>query len=106
MNFQSNGFGMRDDGVSSVLGALLMLAVTMTLVPGVLMLRAAWADEMEAQKEAAERAAYCARNPAVGPPTCEARTIMDGYDCHEVGGGTWLCAPKNSTALPTPPPLG
>jgi hypothetical protein len=96
---------LRDGGVSSVLGTLLMLALMMTLIPGVLMLRAAWSSEMEAQREAAETAAYCARNPAVGPPTCAERTVLQGYACHEVGGGTFLCAPKNATAPPTPPTI-
>ncbi|HET6405846.1 MAG TPA: hypothetical protein VFH78_14480 [Candidatus Thermoplasmatota archaeon] len=93
----------RDRGVSAVLGAILMLAVLMTLVPGMLLLRDAVADEMSAQREAAERAAFCARNPSVGPPACDNAGPMPGYDCRAVDGiDAWLCTPPG-IAAPTVP---
>ena len=104
-----------EDAVSSVLGAVLMLAVLMTLVPGMILLRGAISDEMDAQREAAERAAWCARNPAIGPPTCDDDGPMPGYACTEVQAGAWLCTTEGAadvgpernitgpTASPTPP---
>lgn len=91
--------------MSSVLGTLLMMAVMLTLLPGALMLRAAWEDEMTAQREASERAAYCARHPDVGRPACVPREPMAGYDCRSVEAGAWLCTPQNGTipSVPTPP---
>lgn len=95
---------MEDDAVSSVLGAILMLALMMTLVPGAIILREAVSAEMDAQREAAERAAFCARNPLVGPPMCEPFSAVPGYACVEVEGGAWLCTPQNAT--PTTPTIG
>lgn len=83
---------MDDDGVSAVLGAFLMLALLATMLPGVILLRAAVSDEMAAQREAAERAAWCARNPDIGPPGCAARGPMPGYACDEVELEVWVCS--------------
>src|SRR5205823_2987721 len=93
---------MGEEGVTSVLGTLLMMALMMTLIPDVLLLRQAWDDEMEAQRDAAERAAYCARNPDVGPPTCTPRAPLNGYDCREIQAGAWLCTPQNATNVTAP----
>lgn len=87
-----------DGGVSTVLGALLMLAVMMTLVPGMILLRSAISDEMDAQREGAERAAWCARNPSVGPPACPSSGPLPGYECKEIEADAWLC----TAAIPTP----
>lgn len=95
----------RDEGVSAVLGALLMLAILMTLVPGLILMRDAIADEMEAQREAAERAAWCARNPSIGPPTCEDAGPLPGYDCREVELHTWLCTRETPDPTRDDPPL-
>lgn len=80
----------------------MMLAILMTLVPGMILLRGAIADEMDAQRAAAEQAAWCARNPAVGPPTCDERGPLPGYDCREVELNTWVCTPTMSPVAPTP----
>lgn len=100
---------MRDDvAVSSVLGAVLVLALMLTLVPGAVMMRAAVSDEMEAQREAAELAAFCARNPAIGPPTCDARGPLPGYACQETQVDVWVCTrpsvPTVSPPVPSTPP--
>ena len=103
---------LRDDAVSSVLGAVMMLAVLMTLVPGMILLREAVSAEMDAQREAAERAAWCARNPAIGPPTCDEDGPMPGYACTEVEGDAWLCTlepapdvgPERNVSAPTASP--
>lgn len=93
-----------DAGISTVLGTMLMLALMLTLVPGAMLMRAAVSDEMQAQREAAERAAYCARHERVGPPTCKEATPMRGYDCVETEGGVWVCRPQGVTIpSPTPP---
>lgn len=97
------GRGADERGVSAVLGSLLMLAVMMTLVPGMILLRGAIADEMAAQREAAQRAAWCARNPSIGPPTCEAQGPLIGYECEEVGADAWLCTPQEEGPVPEPP---
>lgn len=82
----------KDHGVSAVLGAFLMLALMATMLPGVILLRAAVSDEMAAQREAAERAAWCARHPDIGPPDCAARGPMPGYACEEVELEVWVCS--------------
>lgn len=95
-----------DTAVTAVLGAILMLALLMTLVPGAILLRGALSDEMQAQREAAERAAWCARHPDVGPPACDPRPPpMIGYECREVGPDVWVCAPPGTEvpAAPAPP---
>ena len=69
----------------------MMLAVLMTLVPGMILMRDAVAAEMEAQRLAAERAAWCARNPSVGPPACEDLGPLPGYECREIELDTWVC---------------
>lgn len=104
---------MDDDGVSAVLGTFLMLALMATMLPGVILLRAAVSDEMAAQREAAELAAWCARHPGIGPPDCPMRGPMPGYSCEEVELDVWVCsrAPDvtNVTVLnatPTVPTLG
>lgn len=83
---------MDDDGVSAVLGAFLMLALLATMLPGVMLLRAAVSDEMAAQREAAELAAWCARHPDIGPPDCPMRGPMPGYRCEEVELEVWVCS--------------
>ena len=95
---------MRDEGVTAVLGTVLMLAVLATLIPGAMLLRAAISEEMDAQRAAAERAAWCARHPGVGPPTCELREPpMVGYDCAEVEADVWLCARPASLPVEVAP---
>lgn len=89
---------MRDNAVTAVLGGVLMIALMMMMVPSALMLRAALVDEMDAQREAASRAAWCARNPTHGPPTCPEAGPMPGYDCEPVDEAAWVC-----TKSPTPP---
>lgn len=92
--------GRADAGVSAVLGGIMMIALMMTLIPGAVLMRGAISDEMEAQRMAAERAAWCARHPTVGPPTCEPIAPMPGYDCEETARGVWLCT------METEPPVG
>jgi hypothetical protein len=93
---------MTDDAVSSVLGSVLMLSILAMLLPGALLLKGAIGDEMSAQREAAEHAAYCARHPEVHAPACPPSGPMEGYDCREVEADTWLCSPSAPTAV-TPP---
>ena len=95
-----------DDAVSAVLGAILMLALMMTLVPGAIMLRAAVSEEMDAQREAAERAAWCARRVDIGPPACPERGPMPGYSCTEVDMDVWVCGREAGVAVPTAVPTG
>lgn len=100
-----------DQGVTAVLGAILMLALMMTLIPGALMLRAAVSEEMEAHRAAAEQAAWCARRPEIGPPDCPDRGPMPGYLCREVELEVWVCgrgqeealAPNLTAGVPTLP---
>lgn len=97
-----------EDGVAAVLGAVLMLALMMTMVPGAMLLRTAVVDEMAAHREAAERAAFCARNPEVAPPACPEQGPLPGYSCDPVAGGTWLCRPTEDASLENltaPPPV-
>lgn len=84
---------MRDEGATAVLGALLMMALMMSLVPSAMMLRTAIADEMQAQRDAAERAAWCARHPEVKPPTCPERGPLPGYECEPLAADAWICGP-------------
>lgn len=97
---------MHDDGVTPVLGTIMMLALMATLVPGALLMRAAMAEEMEAHRSAAEHAAWCARHPEVGPPDCDARGPMPGYSCEEVEVGLWVCRRPLSTTLEEQAPKG
>lgn len=91
---------MRDLGVSSVLGAIMMMGLLATLIPGAVLLRAAISDEMRTQRELAEQAAWCARHPTVGLPDCPANDPMPGYDCTEVELDTWLCTMTPVTPTP------
>ena len=92
---------MRDTAVTPVLGTLLMLALLATLIPGAIILREAFSAEMEAQREAAEVAAWCARHPEIGPPDCPARGPMPGYACEEVEAEVWVCTrPPEAPTLP------
>ena len=96
-----------DAGVSAVLGAILMLALMMTLVPGALLLRQAMSEEMAAQREAAELAAFCARHPQAKNAGCEAFGPLPGYRCEETATDVFLCmpadAPVPTVAAPTAP---
>ena len=85
---------MRDDGATAVMGAVLMLSLMMMMVPSAVMLKSALTDEMNAHREAAERAAWCARHPETGPPTCVLRGPLPGYRCDTIGGDAWLCRPE------------
>ena len=87
-----------DDAVSAVLGALLMLALMMSMLPAMITLSnenkalaEARADETRAERERAELAAWCARNPDVGEPTCQDAYPMRGYSCHPAPPGGFLC---------------
>lgn len=81
---------------SAVLGTVLMLGMMMSLVPGMIMLKNSVADQMSAQRELAERAAYCARNPNVGPPTCFYEKSIPGYECSENDQtGVITCVPRD-----------
>ncbi|HUR69198.1 MAG TPA: hypothetical protein VM370_08125 [Candidatus Thermoplasmatota archaeon] len=93
---------MTDRAVSSVLGTMLMLAIMATLIPITMMTRQAVSDELQAQREAAERAAFCARNPLVGPPTCVAHGPLPGYTCTTTGADVWVCAPPGAPQGPSP----
>jgi hypothetical protein len=97
---------MRDDAVTPVLATIMMLALMATLIPGAILMRDAFSAEMEAHREAAEHAAWCARNPDIGPPDCASRAPMRGYECAEVESGVWVCTrtlAANDTAKPHPP---
>lgn len=89
---------MDEEGVTAVLGTVLMLALLLTLLPGAIMMRAAVSEEMDAQREAAELAAYCARNPDVGPPVCDQRGPLPGYQCAQTELDVWVC----TRPAPTP----
>ena len=96
---------MRDEGATAVLGAVLMLSLMLMMVPSAVMLKSAISEEMDAQREAAERAAWCARHPEIGPPACVERGPLPGYRCEALAGGAWLCrldADANLTVPPTP----
>lgn len=92
-----------DEGVSAVLGTIMMLALMMTLVPGAMLLRSAVSEEMEAYRSAAERAAWCARHVEIGPPDCPYEGPMPGYDCAEVEAEVWVCSRPPTVAVPTVP---
>lgn len=96
------GRARADEGVSAVLGAILMLALMMSLVPGAMLLRQAMSDEMAAQREAAERAAFCARHPASRVVDCREFGPLPGYRCEETATDVFLCTPDDPLALPTP----
>ena len=104
---------MGDGGVTAVLGAILMLALMMTLVPGALLLRQAIGEEMAAQREAAELAAFCARHPNARNAGCEAYGPLPGYRCEETASDVFLCVPSSApvptlpapAAVPTTPPV-
>lgn len=93
---------MRDDGVSAVLGSILMLSLTVMMVPSAVLLKQAVVDEMDAHREAAERAAWCARHPERGPPDCPDAAPMPGYACEPLARDRWVCAPPGPTTVPTP----
>lgn len=96
-----------------MLGSVLMLSVMAMLIPGALMMKAAIGAEMDAQREAAEKAAFCARHPEIKPPQCDARGPLPGYQCREVDVDAWVCAGntttlddlENATKPPTTPTL-
>ena len=90
-----------DEGVSAILGGILMLALMMTLVPGAILLREAMSDEMAAQREAAERAAFCARHPHSKVMDCKGMGPLPGYRCEETATDVFLCMPE---AAPLPDP--
>lgn len=103
--------GMDDAGVSAVLGAVLMMSLTVMMVPSAILLKNALVEEMDAHREAAERAAYCARHPEVGKPTCLDRAPLAGYRCEPVGRA-FVCHPADgalenatNTTDAWPPPL-
>lgn len=94
-----------DSAVSAVLGTLLMLALMVSMLPAMLALsdetRAlaeAQMDATRAERERAERAAYCARNPDVGAPYCDAAPLP-GYSCVTRPSDAALVCVK------TPPPI-
>jgi hypothetical protein len=80
-----------------------MLALMMTLVPGALLLRQAMSDEMAAQREAAERAAFCARHPNSRVVDCEGFGPLPGYHCEETATDVFLCVPSDPLPAVTPP---
>jgi hypothetical protein len=96
--------GLDESGVSAVLGCILMLALMMSLVPGALLLRQAMSDEMAAQREAAERAAFCARHPGSKVADCRDIGPMPGYRCEETATDVFLCMPAEDVVPTAPPP--
>lgn len=84
----------RDGAVSAVLGGVLMLALMMTLVPGAVLLRQAMSDEMDAQREAAERAAFCARHPGSKAMGCDKAGPLPGYACEQAATDVFVCVPE------------
>jgi len=93
-----------ESAVTSVLGTILMLSLLAMMLPGALMLKASVEDEMAAQRDAAEHAAYCARNPGIGPPACPAPGPMPGYACTQVASTrSWVCAPQDASTNVTAP---
>lgn len=91
----------RDEGVSAVLGGILMIALMMTLVPGAVMLRQAMSDEMAAQREAAERAAFCARHPGSKAMGCPSVGPLPGYRCEAAATDVFVCVPEEGVVVPT-----
>lgn len=87
-----------------------MLALMMTLVPGAVLLRQAMSDEMDAQREAAERAAFCARHPHAKTMGCDRMGPMPGYACEQAATDVFVCVPEAldpkdiPRLVPAPPP--
>ncbi|HWG91761.1 MAG TPA: hypothetical protein VNZ52_13005 [Candidatus Thermoplasmatota archaeon] len=82
--------------VSAVFGTFLMLMLTITMVPVVVQLFTAQRDAMNAEREAAEHAAYCARNP--DGYRCEDYDVVPGYECSpQNGNNSTLVCYRNST---------
>lgn len=69
----------RDAAVSAVFGTMLMLALTASMMPLVLELMGTQRDALAAEREAAELAAHCARNPAAD--RCARYELPPGYRC-------------------------
>jgi len=51
--------------VSAVLGSVLMIGVSAAMVPSMIQTMGAYQDALQAQREASEHWAYCARHPFV-----------------------------------------
>lgn len=99
-----------DSGVTAILGTMLMLAMMAVLMVPAMNLVNANKDYMAAQAEAAERAAFCARNPDIGPPTCPETSPMPGYEC-TYAKPAWVCIhpdqkPEVPAEIPEVPALG
>lgn len=78
-----------------------MLALMMTLVPGAVLLKQAVDDQMAAQREAAERAAFCARHPSSKAMGCNRMGPLPGYACEEAATDVFVCVPEDlGAALP------
>ena len=78
-----------------------MIALMLTLVPGAVLLRQAMSDEMQAQREAAERAAFCARHPNSKAVDCKYSGPIPGYRCEETATDVFVCVPDGIEAVPT-----
>lgn len=86
---------------------MLMLAMMAVLMVPAMQMVAANKDYMAAEAEAAQRAAWCARNPDVGSPTCPDHSPMPGYDC-VYAKPAWVCTPPGlkNTTIPEVPEHG
>lgn len=100
----------KDDGVTAVLGTMMMLAMMAVLAVPVMGLVNDNKALLEAERIATQKAAWCVRNPDVGPPECPSYGPMPGYDCRYVKPGTWVCTratddpevPVNASTTPFP----
>ena len=90
---------MKDDGVSAVLGSMLMLALMMSMLPAAIQLSnenkalaEARADETRAEREAAETAAWCTRHPTYTGTECDhLERLPPGYKCTMIANMPYSC---------------
>jgi hypothetical protein len=88
-------------GASAVVGSVLMLALTVGLAASAVPMFHAFGDEMDAQRVAAEQAAWCARHPSATNGSCSIYgngAAPPGYACSGPNGaGVVVCAPQGAT---------
>jgi hypothetical protein len=94
-----------DSAATAVLGTMLMMGLMMSLIPGVLLmvgegrqLAEAQTDAARAERERAEFAAWCARNPQTENPNCPSQNLPPGHECKRLPDDAYLCTPNKPSA--------
>lgn len=77
---------------SAVVGSMLMLGLTLSLLPGAIILFNNLGDAMDAQADRAEQAAWCARHPEYTGEDCPMNE--EGFICEEGPGGSIVCVKR------------